>query len=257
MIDYGFRRPCLYHYEDLDMDRAITAVVFTGTLDILSLVISCGLPNIQIPTESGITHNSILKMATDEHNLPAMRFLLSVDVDPEDIFDSIVFCVDYRAPETLCILLEYIDTTSERLQTIIGYAARTSEPGILECFIKAGCDPSPMLLTSVSNYPDTDPCVIQYLLDAGADVNYSNDEALITAVCHDDLRIISVLINAGADVNARNGYPVHISKVHKNYTCLELLIDAGARTTGVYVEPDSYDYELYNKKNNHRRRNKK
>lgn len=243
IIEIWIRRVYLYYTDVLTLDTLIITVRWTDMISHLSLCIAYSPPN----------QRDTLLTAVDENNIPAIEFLLQ-NVDPEYVWPALSMCIDYRIEEVIQVLLKFIDITAERFQQFIPRALSDSSCiGILKLFIKAGCDPSIMLEMAVSRYPDHHPCVIQYLLSAGANVHYSMDSPLVIAIENNDVYTVSLLIKAGADVNARYNYPVHCSRIRKYYACLDLLIDAGAVSE---YSSDKYSYISYIK-SPERKRNRK
>ena len=76
--------------------------------------------------------------------------------------------------------------------------------------------------------------IAQILIEAGADVNVSNqhgETALMESAFTGNIDCLDLLINSGADVNKadkRGNTPLLLSAVQGHYNCLELLLQRGA-----------------------------
>jgi ankyrin repeat protein len=86
--------------------------------------------------------------------------------------------------------------------------------------------------------------LVQYLLDAGADVNQHATNAfkvapIHAAVSNGDIEIVKMLIERGADVNARqqNGFtPLHGAAAAKRADLVQLLLAHGADSDAVTAD---------------------
>ena len=96
--------------------------------------------------------------------------------------------------------------------------------------------PQPRLAGAAENGDGT---AVRSLLDAGADVNSTQDDgttALHWAAYHDDTDTAELLIRSGADVNAVNAYgvpPLSLACGNRNAALVNLLLDAGANANAV------------------------
>jgi hypothetical protein len=65
--------------------------------------------------------------------------------------------------------------------------------------------------------------IVQYLLEAGADVHFLEDQPLIISCRYGHSQIIELLLRAGADVHARENEAIRIATANGYTSILELL----------------------------------
>ena len=116
--------------------------------------------------------------------------------------------------------------------SLLMLAAYYGYPVIVEDLIKAGADINAknndhtvLEFACSRNSPNLD--VVELLLEAGAEVT---DEALMSAIRSNYVKIVRALLQAGADVNAQEGDPLRLAcnVPYNGHEMMELLLQAGA-----------------------------
>ena len=132
-----------------------------------------------------------------------------------------------NATSELFDALEKKDTTVQKVQTLIKFGANVNARQYgLTALMRAA-------------YNNTNPEVVKFLIDAGADVNARVDNAqargktaLMLSTYSSNPQVVKVLIDAGSDINAQDSIGMtalmHAVTVEAAAEVTKLLINAGA-----------------------------
>lgn len=153
-----------------------------------------------------------------------MKFLLGegadIDVTNDQGDNASVIAVKYRSHKALRLLAGAgRDINKEHINgdTLLSWAISESDIEMIKLLIELGAD-----VNHVSRYGDTplifvfdnfslesSGIILQLLIDAGADIDYTNDHlfdetALMIAVISGNHIVVNMLLEAGADINKKN-----------------------------------------------------
>jgi len=158
--------------------------------------------------------------------------LIQVENHPGDTLLPIL--AEYSLPRVATFVIErgadihYGDDLSFRIAADWGYE-RMKDIDIVNVFIQAGANVNAnngeALRTAILKNFDE---VVEVLLQAGANIYEPDSELLISASAFDFLPVVARLLQLGADVHANNDEALRLASRSGNEEIVELLLHAGA-----------------------------
>ena len=75
---------------------------------------------------------------------------------------------------------------------------------------------------------------VKYLIDAGADIHFHNDQPLRWASMNNQTEVVKILLDAGADVHNENDNALRLASFWGHTDVVKILIDYGADPKALY-----------------------
>lgn len=70
--------------------------------------------------------------------------------------------------------------------------------------------------------------VLNYLVNRGVDIHYSNEYPLIASIIYNDINTLKYLVEHGADIHIDNDWPIRVSAKYDNVDIVKYLTEQGA-----------------------------
>lgn len=191
----------------------------------------------ELASECDVTvrDNAALRRAVRHGRTDAVQYLIDAGAPLNNYAEELLGIAAHQGDfQTLMALFSRLSPPHdpEMLNTILAEAVRSKSTACVGMLLEAGADVNDKdgdALVAAASYGDTP--MIRFLLGHGADPCGRNSQALFSAVFARSSESVRILLAAGVDIHAQQGIPLQLALLNGDAESVEMLLEVGAPIT--------------------------